>query len=111
MCIVAAVVGLVGTMLNSRPILGIYNLLLWPAMIGILLVGYTAYRKQALTLDRKLNQAWSQMYNDAARLRIQNNVGRFIVFAHIQYCGTYKLHLIMRTHRSCDLSAAMLWLL
>lgn len=74
MCLVTALVGLVGTMLNSRPILAIYNLLLWPTLAAILVVGYTSYRKQALNLDRKLNQAWSQFFDDAARLRLQNSV-------------------------------------
>lgn len=74
MCLVTALVGLVGTMLNSRPILAIYNLLLWPSLAAVLVIGYTTYRKQALNLDRKLNQAWSQFYDDAARLRLQNSV-------------------------------------
>ncbi|KAK9896444.1 hypothetical protein P389DRAFT_161158 [Cystobasidium minutum MCA 4210] len=74
MCIVTALVGLVGTMLNSRPILAVYNLLLWPTLAAILVIGYTSYRKQALNLDRKLNQAWSQFFNDAARLRLQNTL-------------------------------------
>lgn len=76
MCIVTALVGLVGTMLNSRPILAVYNLLLWPSLAAILVIGYTSYRKQALNLDRKLNQAWSQSFDDAARLRLQNSVSR-----------------------------------
>jgi hypothetical protein len=74
MCLVTSLLGLTGTMLNSRPILAFYNLLLWPTMIAILVVGYHSYRKQALNLDRKLNQAWSQFLDDAGRLRVQNNV-------------------------------------
>lgn len=77
MCVVTALVGLVGTMLNSRPILAIYNLLLWPSLVAIMVVGYTSYRKQALNLDRKLNQAWSQFFDDAARLRLQNSVSAY----------------------------------
>ena len=74
MCLITALLGLTGTMLNSRPILAFYNLLLWPTLAVLLLVGYTSYKKQALNLDRKLNQAWSQFFDDNARLRIQNNV-------------------------------------
>lgn len=74
MCLITALLGLTGTMLNSRPILAFYTLLLWPTLAAILIVGYSSYKKQALSLDRKLNQAWSQFFNDAARLRIQNNV-------------------------------------
>ena len=76
MCFVTALLGLTGTMLNSRPILAFYNLLLWPTMAAILVVGYISYKKQALNLDRKLNQAWSQFLDDAGRLRVQNNVSR-----------------------------------
>ena len=61
--------------MNSRPILAFYNLLLWLALCAILVVGYAAYKKQALNLDRKLNEAWSQFFGDGERLRLQNNVG------------------------------------
>ena len=74
MCMITALLGLTGTMLNSRPILAFYNLLLWPTLAAILVVGYSSYKKQALNLDRKLNQAWSQFFDDVARLRIQNTV-------------------------------------
>lgn len=74
MCLTTAFLGLTGTMLNSRPILAFYNVLLWPTLAAILIVGYTSYKKQALNLDRKLNQAWSQFLDDAGRLRVQNSV-------------------------------------
>ena len=51
-------------MLNNRPILAFYNLLLWPALLSICLIGYTSYKREAMKLDRKLNQAWSQFYTD-----------------------------------------------
>jgi hypothetical protein len=77
MCLMTALLGFTGAILNSRAILAFYNLLLWPTLAAILVVGYSSYKKQALNLDRKLNQAWSQFLDDASRLRIQNSVGEF----------------------------------
>lgn len=55
-----ALLGLTGTLLNSRPILATYTLLLWPALISMLAVGYTSYKRYAFSLDHKLNFSWSQ---------------------------------------------------
>ncbi|KIP02713.1 hypothetical protein PHLGIDRAFT_41453, partial [Phlebiopsis gigantea 11061_1 CR5-6] len=65
-------VGITGTVLNSRPILAVYALLLWPVLISILVVGYTSYKRYAFSLDRKLNLAWSQYYTPLGRLTIQD---------------------------------------
>ncbi|KDN45967.1 hypothetical protein K437DRAFT_223871 [Tilletiaria anomala UBC 951] len=74
LCVFTAVIGLSGVLLNSRPILAIYTFLLWPALISILIVGYTAYKRANLRLDRKLNMAWSRYFDDLSRLRLQNNL-------------------------------------
>jgi hypothetical protein len=63
-CLFTAVVGLCGTLLNNRAILAFYNVLLWPALLSICFVGYTSYKREDRKLDRKLNQAWSQFYDD-----------------------------------------------
>ncbi|KAF5367321.1 hypothetical protein D9757_010091 [Collybiopsis confluens] len=76
----AALVGLVGTLLNSRPILAVYTLLLWPSLISMLAVGYTSYKRYAFSLDLKLNFAWSQYYTPLGRLMIQNS---------LRCCGYY----------------------
>ncbi|KAI0930990.1 hypothetical protein AcV7_005022 [Taiwanofungus camphoratus] len=73
-------VGISGTILNSRPILAVYGILLWPALISILAIGYTAYKRYAFALDRKLNFAWSQWYTDLGRLVIQDS---------LRCCGYY----------------------
>ncbi|TCD65782.1 hypothetical protein EIP91_002221 [Steccherinum ochraceum] len=65
-------IGITGTILNSRPILAIYALLLWPAFASILAIGYTSYKRSTFALDRKLNFAWSQWYTALDRLIIQN---------------------------------------
>lgn len=74
------VVGISGTILNSRPILAIYAVLLWPAFLSILAIGYTSYKRYAYSLDRKLNLAWSQWYTPLGRLIIQNT---------LRCCGYY----------------------
>ncbi|EKM49803.1 uncharacterized protein PHACADRAFT_106621 [Phanerochaete carnosa HHB-10118-sp] len=68
------IVGMTGTILNSRPILAVYSLLLWPAFVAILAVGYTSYKRYAFALDRKLNLAWSQYYTPLGRLTIQDSL-------------------------------------
>jgi hypothetical protein len=75
-----ALLGTTGTFLNSRPILAIYALLLWPALISIAAIGYTAYKRSAFALDRKLNLAWSQWYTPQGRLMIQDA---------LECCGFY----------------------
>ncbi|KAI5123111.1 hypothetical protein M0805_001467 [Coniferiporia weirii] len=72
--LLAAIVGLTGTLLNSRPLLAIYTVLLWPALISVLSVGYIAYKRATFALDRKLNLAWSQWYSDAGRAVVQDGL-------------------------------------
>lgn len=69
-----SLLGITGALLNSRPILAIYNLLLWPAFMSMLAVGYTSYKRSNLSLDHKLNFAWSQYYTSFGRLLIQNSL-------------------------------------
>jgi len=73
-------VGLSGTILNSRPILAVYALLLWPAGLAFIAIGYTAYKRSTFALDRKLNLAWSQWYTPLERLVIQDS---------LRCCGFY----------------------
>lgn len=69
-----AMVGLSGAILNSRPILAVYSLLLWPAFISMLVVGYLSYKRYTFALDQKLSLAWSQYYTQLGRLVIQNSL-------------------------------------
>ncbi|KAJ3997921.1 Tetraspanin family-domain-containing protein [Lentinula boryana] len=75
-----AILGITGTLLNSRPILATYTLLLWPALISMLAVGYISYKRYAFSLDRKLNFSWSQYYTPLGRLMIQSS---------LRCCGYY----------------------
>ncbi|KAI0823972.1 hypothetical protein BC628DRAFT_1411230 [Trametes gibbosa] len=73
-------VGISGALLNSRPLLAVYALLLWPALISMLVIGYTAYKRATFALDRKLNLAWSQWYTP---------LGRHIIQDALHCCGFY----------------------
>jgi hypothetical protein len=75
-----ALVGVSGVFLNSRPILAVYTLLLWPAFMSLVAVGYVSYRRATFSLDHKLNQSWSQYYTPLGRLLIQNS---------LRCCGFY----------------------
>ncbi|KAJ7726517.1 tetraspanin Tsp2 family [Mycena metata] len=67
-----SLVGLSGVLLNSRPILAVYTLLLWPAFASLAAIGYLAYKRATFALDHKLNLAWSQYYTPLGRLFIQD---------------------------------------
>lgn len=73
-------VGISGTILNSRPLLAVYAILLWPAFLAIVIIGYAAYKRYAFSLDRKLNLAWSQWYTPLGRLILQDT---------LRCCGYY----------------------
>lgn len=98
MLLFTALLGITGTLLNSRPILAIYTVLLWPAFISLLSVGYVAYKRDAFSLDHKLNLSWSRHYDSLGRLRIQDS---------LQCCGFYSpLHAASPSKR-CYLRAPL----
>lgn len=78
--LLTAMIGLTGTLLNSLPILAVYTLRLWPALIAMLAVGYTSYKCSTLSPDRKLDFSWSKYYTPLGRLLIQNS---------LRCCGFY----------------------
>lgn len=80
MLVFTALVGICGVFLNSRPILAAYTLLLWPALVSLLAIGYVSYKRVTFLLDHKLNLAWSQYYTSLGRLLIQDS---------LQCCGYY----------------------
>ncbi|CAE6492940.1 unnamed protein product [Rhizoctonia solani] len=63
--------GICGTLLNSRPLLAIYCVLLWPSFAAMLVVGYTSYRRSAFALPSKMDQAWSQQFGEEDRMILQ----------------------------------------
>ena len=86
--LLAGLVGLTGTLLNSRTLLALYSLLLWPAFISLLSIGYASYKRSTFALDRKLNYAWSQWYTDEGRSVIQDSL-RCCGFTDPAYEATY----------------------
>ncbi|GAA5980076.1 hypothetical protein JCM5350_001753 [Sporobolomyces pararoseus] len=70
--LLTSLLGLSGTLLNSRPLLAIYAVLLWPCLAVMLVVGYVSYRRASLNLEGKLDQLWSQSLSAAGRKVIQD---------------------------------------
>ncbi|KAF8268401.1 hypothetical protein EI94DRAFT_1727831 [Lactarius quietus] len=64
-----------GTLLNSRPILAVYVLLLFPSFISFVSVGYVTYKKATFSLDAKASQAWNLWYSAGARTVLQGALG------------------------------------
>jgi hypothetical protein len=50
-----SLVGFVGIILNHRPLLAIYNVLLWPCFGLIASIGYTAFRKNKWNIEVRIN--------------------------------------------------------
>ncbi|KAI0036272.1 hypothetical protein K488DRAFT_41460 [Vararia minispora EC-137] len=69
--LLASVFGFAGTLLNSRPILAVYVLLLIPAATSLVSVGYVSYHKSIYSLDGKLSEAWNDFYTPAQRALLQ----------------------------------------
>ncbi|GAA6015478.1 hypothetical protein JCM11491_004365 [Sporobolomyces phaffii] len=78
--LLTSLLGLSGTLLNSRPLLAIYAVLLWPCLAVMLVVGYISYRRAGLNLEGKIDQLWSQSLSAA---------GRKVVQDEFQCCGYY----------------------
>ncbi|GAA5934583.1 uncharacterized protein JCM15063_004620 [Sporobolomyces koalae] len=70
--LLTSLLGLSGTLLNSRPLLAIYAVLLWPCLAVLLVVAYVSYRRATLNLEGKLDQLWSQALSAAARKVVQD---------------------------------------
>lgn len=96
--LLSALVGLTGTLLNSRPLLAVYALLLWPTLVAMLAVGYVGYKRAAFALDRKLNRAWSQFYTDLGRAVIQDSL-RCCGFTDPTHEATYNSRCFPRAPR------------
>ena len=67
--------GITGTLLNSRPILAVYVLLLFPSFLSFVSVGYLTYKKANFSLDAKVSEAWHRWYSPSARAVLQGALG------------------------------------
>ena len=73
--LLSSLVGVTGTLLNSRPILAVYVLLLFPSFISFVSVGYVTYKKAGFSLDAKASEAWNLWYSAGARTVLQGALG------------------------------------
>jgi hypothetical protein len=94
----ASSVGLAGALLNSRPILTFYNILLWPSLLSSAIVGYSSYKTCVFNLSGKVNEMWTQSWSDCEKTLIQDTVrvcsmhqSRITNLVHLQLhcCGLY----------------------
>jgi xanthine/uracil permease len=58
LCLFTSLVGFVGIVLNNRPLLAIYNVLMWPCFGMIAAIGYTAYRKAKWNIEVIYLTSW-----------------------------------------------------
>ncbi|GAA6017018.1 hypothetical protein JCM10207_001458 [Rhodosporidiobolus poonsookiae] len=70
-----SLLGLSATLLHSRPLLAFYALLLWPSLALLLVPAYASYRRAALNLEGKLDEAWSRSLTPAVRWGVQSALG------------------------------------
>ncbi|UZJ55552.1 hypothetical protein CBS101457_004872 [Exobasidium rhododendri] len=80
LCVITAIFGWAGLMLNNRAFLSIYTLLLWISFIFIVAPGYIAYKKRTFNLSGKMNQVWSRALSISARRTVQ---------VTLECCGYY----------------------
>jgi hypothetical protein len=73
--LLSSLVGITGTLLNSRPILAVYVLLLFPSFLSFVSVGYLTYKKANFSLDAKVSEAWHRWYSPGARTILQGALG------------------------------------
>lgn len=69
---VTALLGYSGILLNYRPFLAVYTILLWASLAFIVAPGYITYKKKTFNLEGKINLQWSRQLGTIGRLRIQD---------------------------------------
>jgi len=67
-----ALLGYSGLLLNFRPFLAVYTVLLWVSLAFIVAPGYITYKKKTFNLEGKINLQWSRQLGTMGRLRIQD---------------------------------------
>ncbi len=69
-----SLIGFAGILLNNRPFLAVYTILLWVCLALIVAPGYLTYKQRTFNLEGKINAQWSRDLGLTGRLRIQNAV-------------------------------------
>ncbi|ORX96048.1 hypothetical protein K493DRAFT_218169 [Basidiobolus meristosporus CBS 931.73] len=73
--IAVALLGYCGIFFNSRRILTVYSILLWPLMGGLASIGYVTFKFSQWNLEDKLRSNWKhEVYSVDDRMRIQANL-------------------------------------
>jgi len=85
-------VGFAGIILNNRPFLAVYTLLLWVCLAFILAPGYMTYKQRTFNLEGKINAQWSRDLGMKGRLRVQNA---------LTCCGYYSPFIEATTSNLC----------
>ena len=73
--VAVALLGYCGILKQSRKVLSIYAVLLWPLFGLLTSIGYICYRRRNVSLYQKLKFSWINEYTRDDRLVIQNAVG------------------------------------
>ncbi|KAL0139327.1 hypothetical protein V8B55DRAFT_1522951 [Mucor lusitanicus] len=73
-CLLTSLIGFIAIILNNRPLLAVYNLLMWPCLGMIAAIGYTAYRKNKWNIEGKLSYQWHYQLDSVGRANIQANL-------------------------------------
>ncbi|PWN34167.1 uncharacterized protein FA14DRAFT_161664 [Meira miltonrushii] len=71
LCIITAIIGWTGILLNNRAFLSVYALMLWISFAFILAPGYIAYKRRTFNLAGKMNHLWSRELTLTGRRMIQ----------------------------------------
>ncbi|KAF9292458.1 hypothetical protein BGZ68_005141 [Mortierella alpina] len=75
--VAVALLGYYGILKQSRKVLSIYAVLLWPLFGLLTSIGYICYRRRNVALYQKLKFSWIYEYTRDDRLVIQNAVSHF----------------------------------
>ncbi|CEP11838.1 hypothetical protein [Parasitella parasitica] len=73
-CLLTSLIGFAAIILNNRPLLTVYNLLMWLCLGMIAAIGYTAYRKSKWNIEGKLSYQWHYKLDSSGRASLQANL-------------------------------------
>ncbi|KAE8222845.1 hypothetical protein CF319_g4025 [Tilletia indica] len=92
LCLVAALIGWAGILLNNRAFLSVYTVFLWIAFVFIMAPGYMTFKRRMFNLEGKLNQQWSRGLTVDGRLTIQDE---------LNCCGYYSPYVLASASGRC----------
>ncbi|KAK3809335.1 MAG: hypothetical protein J3Q66DRAFT_288094 [Benniella sp.] len=100
--IIISIIGYIGIFAQSRKILTVYTVLLWPLFALLTTIGYISFRRSQINLYQKLKVSWINEYSRDDRLVIQNSLS-CCGFRSVNDFPSYDLHCFPGAPRpSCD---------